>query len=135
MIFVVSKTGVWDVAAGQISTPELTMRGVQAPQAIKLTCQFFARTLSDNLNDGFEYTLEGNDDLPVASLTPNVGLVQGSDSWQLYTHTVLFEVLSTGAQPEPLDISFNIIIAKQGMSGSGAMMNYTMLAEMVAIQS
>lgn len=133
MIFMTSKTGAWDVVAGQVNTPELLVRGVHSTHAIKITCQFFARTMSDELIDGFEYTIAPADDAPVANLTPNVGLVQGSDSWQSYVQVVLFEVLTTSELTAPMDVAFNLSIAKQGMNGSGAMMNYSMFAELVEI--
>jgi len=118
----VSKTGVWNIEAGQQNTPTLHLTGLDTNQVIKLTCQFSARTMTDDLGDGFEYSIENSGG--ASSLTPARGIVQGSDSWQLYTHVALFEVQSGGK------VDFSLITDTGSMNGKGAMMNFLLLAEM-----
>jgi hypothetical protein len=61
-------------------------------------------------------------------LTPNSGLVQGSDSWQLFSHVVLFEVPSAlvGKKAE-----FSLEVSASEMNGKGSMMNYMLMAELI----
>ena len=124
MVHVVSRTGVWDVDDPEAVLPSLELSGIDRGRMIKLTCQFFARTLTDNLEDGFEYTIQVSG--AAVPLTPGIGLVQGSDSWQLFTHIALFEVQSSS------NIIFNLAIDKSDMNGKGAMMNLLVLAEIMA---
>lgn len=123
----VSKTGVWDIIAGSIVTPELKLTRLDDTREVKVTCQFFARTMTDDLNDGFEYRIVADDSL--TPLTPIIGLVQGSDSWQLYTHIALFEVLP-GNKEAQVDLHF----LHGSMNGVGAMMNFFMLGEQLDLE-
>ena len=123
MAHVVSRTGVWDVDDPEVVLPSLELSGIDSGKMIKLTCQFFARTLTDNLEHGFEYTIQVSG--ATVPLTPGIGLVQGSDSWQLFTHIALFEVQSRSS------MTFHLAIDKSDMNGKGAMMNLLMLAEII----
>ena len=126
MAYAVSRTGVWDVDSDEATLPLLTINGIANGQTIKLTCQFFARTMTDDLGDGFEYTIQVSGS--VVPLTPGIGLVQGSDSWQLYTHIALFEAQS------PDEIQFKLTTEASDMNGKGAMMNFLMLAEIIDLK-
>ena len=126
MAYAVSRTGVWDVDSDEAALPLLTVRDIVNKQTIKLTCQFFARTATDDLADGFEYTIQVNG--AVVPLTPGIGLVQGSDSWQLYTHIALFEAQSSD------EIEFKLTTEASDMNGKGAMMNFLMLAEIIDLK-
>jgi hypothetical protein len=123
MAHVVSRTGVWDVDDSEVTLPTLELSGIDSGKMIKLTCQFFARTRTDNLNDGFEYTIQVSG--ATIPLTPGIGLVQGSDSWQLFTHIALFQAQSTDK------IIFNLVTDKSDMNGKGSMMNLLILAEIM----
>ena len=125
MTYFVSRTGVWDVDSDEATLPTLSIKNLAGGQTIKLTCQFFARTLTDDLGDGFEYTIQVNG--AVVPLTPGIGLVQGSDSWQLFTHIALFEAQSAG------EIQFMLMTEASDMNGKGAMMNFLMLAEIIEL--
>jgi hypothetical protein len=121
----VSKTGVWDVAVGETELPTLTVENLSQGETMKVTCQFFGRTMTDDLGDGYGYRvveLQG----ALITLTPDIGLVQGSDSWQLFTHIVLFEVDSNIEKAE-----FKLNISKGDMNGQGVMMNYMLMAEVI----
>ena len=125
MVYFVSKTGVWDVEAGESGTPALKVAGLESGNGIKLTCQFFARTMTDDLGDGFEYAIESNG--AAIPLTPIKGFVQGSDSWHLHTHVVLYEV-QAGSETH-----FNLTIGKGSMNGIGSMMNFLLMAETIEL--
>lgn len=127
MTHFVSKTGVWDVEIGTLQTPVLTVENIPSGSVLKVTCQFFARTLSDHHDDGFRYAIAVSDDgLP---LSPTQGIVQGSDSWQLYTHVAFYEVVSFGVS-EKLD--FALELSRGDLNGKGAMMNFLLTCEMLA---
>lgn len=125
MAYMVSRTGVWDIGEEDTTLPALEVSDIGKGQVIKLTCQFFARTLTDNLNDGFEYTLEVSGG--AVPLTPGIGLVQGSDSWQLYTHIALFEAQSSNK------IELKLVTGESDMNGKGAMMSLLLLAEVIEL--
>ena len=122
----VSKMGVWDIVAGGISTPDLKLAQLDDTLTIKLTCQFFARTMTDDLADGFEYRISS--DHRLTPLTPIIGLVQGSDSWQLYTHIALFDVM-----PGYHEAEVRLQFLHGSMNGIGAMMSFFMMGEQLDI--
>jgi hypothetical protein len=127
MVHYTSKTGVWNVDASEEEFPVLVVKGLSAGTLLKVTCQFFSRTMTDDLGDGYEYRLVENGATTLITLTPDGGLVQGSDSWQLFTHVVLFEV------PASIDhTELALRINYGGMNGQGSMMNLTMIAETVS---
>ncbi|MDQ7025703.1 MAG: hypothetical protein Q9P44_09100 [Anaerolineae bacterium] len=125
MATMVSRTGVWGIGEEDTTLPTLEVSSIETGQVIKLTCQFFARTMTDNLNDGFEYRLEVNGG--AVPLSPIMGLVQGSDSWQLYTHIALYEAQSSDK------IAFNLTTAESDMNGKGSMMSLLLLAETIEL--
>lgn len=124
MAHYVSKTGVWDIQSGETELPSLTIENLAAGKTIKVTCQFFGRTMTDDLGDGYGYRIAEAQGALI-TLTPNSGLVQGSDSWQLFTHVVLFEV------PSSTKVEFKLNVSKGDMNGKGVMMNYMMMAELI----
>jgi hypothetical protein len=125
MVQYVSKTGVWDVSADDAQTPSLPIP-VPAGALVKVTCQFFARTMTDQNDDGFLYSLLASDQ--AVSLTPLQGIVQGQDSWQMISHVALFEASGVGHETE---LEFGLQIERGGMHGRGSMMNFTLLAEII----
>jgi len=128
MVYVTSRIGVWDVGANASHTPDLELPTLQPDRVLKITCQFFARTFSDDLGDGFDYAITSSAAPHLVPLTPARGLVQGSDSWQQFSHVLLFEVLSPQSDET---ITFNIEVSRGDMNGRGFMMNYVMMAEWV----
>jgi hypothetical protein len=121
----VSKTGVWDVNGDKTELPILAVENLSVGKTVKVTCQFLGRTLSDDLGDGYGYQiLETNGAL--ITLTPNIGLIQGSDSWQLFTHIVLYEVPYSAEKAE-----FKLAISRDEMNGRGVMMNFMLMAEVI----
>lgn len=121
----VSKTGVWDIKVGETDLPTLTVENLSQGKTVKVTCQFFGRTMTDDLGDGYGYNIGGaHKDL--ITLTPDSGLVQGSDSWQLFTHIVLFDVHSNAEKAE-----FKLDVSKGDMNGQGLMMSYMLMAEII----
>jgi len=121
----VSKTGVWDVSDDDPQTPPLSVVAPVGAQ-IKVICQFFARTMTDQNDDGFLYTVQASDN--AVSLTPLQGIVQGHDTWMMIAHTALFEASGVG---ETVELQFGLQIEPGGMRGRGSMMNFTLLAEVI----
>jgi len=121
----ISKTGAWDIKADETQVPSLNVEKLESGKTVKVTCQFFGRTMTDDLLEGYEYCItESNGSL--ITLTPDMGLVQGSDSWQLFTHIVLFEVPTAITKAE-----FKLHISKGETNGQGLMMNYLLMAEII----
>lgn len=128
MAYYVSKTGVWDVSEGDSSLPSLSIENLAQGKIVKVTCQFFGQTMTDDLGDGFAYQVIEKSEKSLITLTPDSGLVQGSDSWQLFTHVVLFEVPSDAAGKQA---EFALDISASDMNGKGSMMNYLLMAELI----
>lgn len=122
----ISKTGVWDISDDDPQTPNLSVTAAVGTQ-VKVTCQFFARSMTDHYDDGFLYTLQSSDNC--VSLTPLQGIIQGHDTWLMIAHTALFEV--SGIPGELVDLEFSLQVESGGMNGRGSMMNYTLLAEVI----
>lgn len=127
MAYYVSKTGVWDIQAGETELPALTVGKLQGGSALKVTCQFYARTMTDDLRDGFTFRIQETE-TNLITLTPDLGLVQGSDSWQLFTHHVLFQIPSAADGKET---HIKIQLDSGDMNGQGVMMNFVMFAEVL----
>lgn len=123
MVEFISKTGVWDVSADDPQTPTLTMT-VPVGTQVKIVCQFFARTMTAENDDGFLYTILSSDN--AVSLTPLQGIIQGCDSWQMIAHTALFEASGVG---DTAELQFGLQIENGGMQGRGSLMNFMLLAE------
>jgi hypothetical protein len=128
MAHYVSKRGVWEVSEDGSSLPSLSIENLAQGNIVKVTCQFFGQTMTDDLNDGFAYHIVEKSQVALIILTPNSGLVQGSDSWQLFSHVVLFEVPSAlvGKKAE-----FSLEVSASEMNGKGSMMNYMLMAELI----
>lgn len=119
----VSRTGAWDIAVTEEpTTPSLTIDNLAQGGLLKVTCQFSAKTMTNDLGDGFEFDIVADD--MTHPYTPTKGLVQGSDNWQLYTFVSVFEVQTNHAE-------FNLVLDDGGMSGKGAMMNFLLMAEVL----
>lgn len=128
MVSYVSQTGVWEIIVGETTLPHITIENLPADSTLKVTCQFFGRSSSDDLIEGYTYRIqEGTANL--ITLTPDSGLVQGSDSWQLYTHVLLFQA-PRGTDSK--DLTINVHLDSGDMNGRGVMMNFVLLAEIVA---
>ena len=127
MLSYVSRTGVWDIQAGETKLPNIKLENLVANSTIKVTCQFYGRSMSDDLSEGYTYHIrEGGVNL--ITLTPDIGFVQGSDSWQLYTHVMLFQV---PGRVDRTETTINVEIDTGDMNGIGAMMNFVLIAEAV----
>lgn len=122
-----SKTGVWDIQAGETSLPTITLNNLAANSIIKVTLQFFGRAQSDNLSEGYTYSIREKG-TNLITLSPSFGLVQGQDSWQLFTHQVLFQVPGNVNDGQA---GIFIDIGEGDMNGVGSMMNFTLFAEKV----
>ncbi|MEL6308832.1 MAG: hypothetical protein AAFQ52_11870 [Chloroflexota bacterium] len=127
MVEHISKIGVWDVVAGETDLPSLTIENLKADSTLKITCQFFGRTMTDDLGDGYIYRIRETG-TNLITLTPDVGFVQGSDGWQLFTHVLLMQVPSTAAGNTS---TIQVLIGAGDMNGEGAMMNFVLMAETV----
>ncbi len=127
MISYTSRTGVWDIQAKETKLPHIKLENLVANSTIKVTCQFYGRSLSDDLGDGYTYQIQERG-TNLITLTPDIGFVQGSDSWQLYTHVMLFQVPGRVGDGET---TINIEVDKGDMNGIGAMMNFVLIAETV----
>lgn len=120
-----SKTGVWDIKAGETKLPSISLENLKADSIIKVTCQFYGRTMTDSLSDGYTYRIQ-EEGTNLITLTPDIGFVQGSDSWQLFTHIVLFQVPSTANDSQS---GIRVELDTGDMNGEGAMMNFVLFAE------
>lgn len=121
----VSKTGVWNVVIGETELEPVMLDNLTPGKIVKVICQFFGRTMTDDLGDGYNYrVVETQGSLITA--TPDMGLVQGSDSWQFFSHIVLFEVPTGTTKAE-----FKLQLSRGDMNGKGSMMNYMLMAELL----
>lgn len=127
MITHISKTGVWDVVAEETTVPSLTVDNLTGGTTLKITCQFYGRTLTDDLGDGFIFRIQETG-TNLITQTPAVGFVQGSDSWQLFTQIVLMDVPDSA---EGKSSTIHVMLDAGDMNGEGAMMNYLLMVETV----
>lgn len=128
MAFFVSREGVWDIVAGNHGdTPTLKVTGIQAGSIIKVTVNFCAHTTKRDANEGFYYTLGAAYDDDVMAVTPTTAVFQGDDGWQSCTLVSVFQVLgNTDGEAE-----FSCQFGKGDLTGTGTLMNFTLIAEML----
>lgn len=128
MAYFVSKEGVWDVTpGGRSSTPVLKVAGLQPGTFVKVTCNFGARTIYRDTAEGFFYSLGTDGDNDVLAMTPATAIFQGDDGWQSCSLMTVFRVLATTDG----EVDFACHFSKGDLSGSGALMNFVMIAEIL----
>lgn len=128
MAFFVSREGVWDIVAGSSDTPALKVTGLQAGDMLKVTVNFCAHATTRDANEGFYYTLSTDSDDDVMAVTPATAIFQGDDGWQSCTLIAVFQVLPSTDGEAEFSCQFN----KGDLTGSGTMMNFVLLAEMLS---
>lgn len=125
MVFYVAKEGVWQVEAGSTSgTPVVQVPDLAPGKKVKVTCNFVARTMSDDNGEGFFYSIVSGNDY-VVPVTPASNIFQGCDGWQSATLVALFEVTGTESARGDFSVSFK----KGDMDGKGTLLNFKLLAE------
>lgn len=123
-----SREGVWElVTGGRSETPLLEVAGLAAGEVVKVTANFFARTSTNDISEGFYYTLASADGADAAALTPATGLFQGDEGWKSCTLIVLFEVRGSGE----VEADFELTFAKGDLTPRAQLSNVTLIAEKV----
>lgn len=128
MAFFVSREGVWDIVPGSGSeTPTLKVSGLQAGSLVKVTVNFCAHATNRSANEGFYYALSSSSRDDVMAVSPATAVFQGDDGWQSCTLITIFEVLPNSKGDAELSCQFN----KGDLTGTGTIMNFVLLAEML----
>ncbi|MGB1287788.1 MAG: hypothetical protein ACPG7F_14710 [Aggregatilineales bacterium] len=120
MMYYAAKDGVWQISEGS-DTPTLSIGDAAAGTHVKVTCNFTARTMSDDNGQGFYYRIVSNS---ASALTPVSSVFQGCDGWQTATLVGLFEVTTTDDET-----TFSVVFDAGDMDGKGTLLNFTLLAE------
>lgn len=128
MAYYVSKEGVWSlVTGGRSETPMLEVAGLRPGQIVKVTANFFARTSTNDIGEGFYYALSTANPTDAAALTPTVGLFQGDEGWKSCTLIVLFEITGTGE----VEADFELTFSKGDLNPRAELSNVTLIAEVL----
>lgn len=128
MAYYVSKEGVWSlITGGRSETPLLEVPGLRAGQIVKVTANFFARTSTNDIGEGFYYSLGTANPADAAPLTPAVGLFQGDEGWKSCTLIVLFEITGMGEVEADFELTFN----KGDLNPRAEISNVTLIAEVM----
>lgn len=126
MAQMVSKEGVWSLMiGGRSETPMLEVSGLQAGQRVKVTANFFARTSTNDIGEGFYYTLATANQGDAVALTPATGLFQGDEGWKSCTLIVVFEIQGSGT----VEADFELTFSKGDLNPRAQLSNVLLLAE------
>ncbi len=128
MAYFVSKEGVWSlITGGRSETPLLEVPSLRPGQIVKVTANFFARTSTNDIGEGFYYSLGTANPTDAAALTPAVGLFQGDEGWKSCTLIVLFEITGTNE----VEADFELTFSKGDLNPRAEISNVTLIAEVM----
>jgi hypothetical protein len=129
MAYYAAKEGVWAlVTGGRSETPLLSVGGLRPGQIVKVTANFFARTGTNDISEGFYYTLATVNPLAASALTPATGLFQGDEGWKSCSLVALFEVRGT----DTIQADFELTFSKGDLNPRAQISNVVLIAELLS---
>jgi hypothetical protein len=124
-----SKQGVWSLmVGGRSETPMLEVAHLKAGQIVKVTVNFFARTGTNDISEGFYYSLSTANPADAIALTPTQGLFQGDEGWKSCTLITLFEIQGDGE----IEADFEVTFQKADLMPRAQLSNFVFLAEILS---